>query len=179
MSPRSASLRSTAVVTPPAVSVKMPVVSASSWMPSTISSSVTASIDPPVLRARSSAKTPSAGLPIASDFAIVCGRTGRQTSLAGLERLRDRRAALGLGAVEGGQLALEDAELEPLLEAAGDPREERAGRDGHDHAVGQLEAELLRDLEAERLGALRVVGAQVDVHERPRDARRRAPCRAG
>src|SRR5690348_3671167 len=37
MSPRSASLRSTAVVTPPAVSVKIPVVWASSAMPSRIS----------------------------------------------------------------------------------------------------------------------------------------------
>ena len=55
MSPRSASLASTAVVTPPAVSVKMPVVSASRRMPSRISWSVTESIEPPVARARSSA----------------------------------------------------------------------------------------------------------------------------
>ena len=47
MSPRSASLASVAVVTPPAVSVKMPVVSASRRMPARISSSVTASIAPP------------------------------------------------------------------------------------------------------------------------------------
>jgi hypothetical protein len=55
MSPRSASLASTAVVTPPAVSVKMPVVSASRRMPARISSSVTASMVPPVRRARSTA----------------------------------------------------------------------------------------------------------------------------
>ena len=48
MSPRSASLASVAVVTPPAVSVKIPVVSASRRMPARISSSVTASIAPPV-----------------------------------------------------------------------------------------------------------------------------------
>jgi hypothetical protein len=58
----------------------MPVVCASSWIPATISSSVTSSIVPPVLRATSSANTPSAGLPIARDLAIVSGRTGLQKS---------------------------------------------------------------------------------------------------
>jgi hypothetical protein len=43
------------VVTPPAVSVKIPVVSASSLIPARISSSLTASIEPPVSRAWSSA----------------------------------------------------------------------------------------------------------------------------
>src|SRR4051812_24301019 len=80
MSPRSASFASVAVVVPPAVSVKMPVVSASSRMPALISSSSTASIAPPLARASSSAYGPSAGLPIASDLAIVSGLTGRQTS---------------------------------------------------------------------------------------------------
>src|SRR5262249_42244456 len=55
MSPRAASLLSTAVVTPPAVSVKMPVVWASSPMPARISASLTASTDPPEHRASSSA----------------------------------------------------------------------------------------------------------------------------
>src|SRR5271154_1162680 len=67
MSPRAASLASTAVVTPPAVSVKTPVVSARSLMPARISSSLTASTEPPVLRASSRAYGPSAGFPIASD----------------------------------------------------------------------------------------------------------------
>jgi len=60
-------LASTAVVTPPAVSVKMPVVSASSRTPARISESVTASIPPAVRRASSTAYGPSAGLPMASD----------------------------------------------------------------------------------------------------------------
>src|SRR4051812_37411019 len=81
MSPRSASLASVAVVTPPAVSVKMPVVSASSRMPARISSSVTLSMPPPLRLARSTAYGPSAGLPMASDLAIVSGLTGRQTSV--------------------------------------------------------------------------------------------------
>ena len=55
MAPSLGELRSTAVVTPPAVSVKIPVVSASRRMPSRISSSDTASIRPPVRRATSSA----------------------------------------------------------------------------------------------------------------------------
>ena len=55
IAPASASFASTAVVTPPAVSVKIPVVSASSRIPARISSSVTESIEPPVARASSSA----------------------------------------------------------------------------------------------------------------------------
>src|ERR1700722_8791631 len=80
MPPRAASFASTAVVTPPAVSVKTPVVCASSAMPSRISWSETESIEPPLFRAISSAYGPSAGLPIASDLAIVLGFTGLQMS---------------------------------------------------------------------------------------------------
>ena len=50
-------------------------------MPARISSSLTLSITPPVARASSTAYGPSAGLPIASDLAIVSGLTGRQTSV--------------------------------------------------------------------------------------------------
>ena len=46
-----------------------------------ISSSVTAAMAPPVRRTTSRAYHPSAGLPIASDFAIVAGLTGRTWSL--------------------------------------------------------------------------------------------------
>ena len=58
----------------------MPSVRASSRMPSTTSSSVTSSTAPPVRRTVSSTYGPSAGLPIASDLAIVSGRTGCTTS---------------------------------------------------------------------------------------------------
>ena len=44
---------------------------------SAISSSATAWIEPPDARAVASASSPSAGLPIASERAIVAGRTGR------------------------------------------------------------------------------------------------------
>ena len=77
---RPAACCSVATVTPPAVSAKMPSVSASSWMPATISSSETSAMAPPVRRATSMAYGPSAGLPIASDLAMVSGRTGWTTS---------------------------------------------------------------------------------------------------
>ena len=41
-----------------------------------ISSSGTEWIEPPEARAAASAWSPSAGLPIASELAVVCGRTG-------------------------------------------------------------------------------------------------------
>src|SRR6185503_13706858 len=73
----------------------------------------------------------------------------------------DGRAAERLGAVEGGQLAAQQARVDELLEAARDLGEQRAGGDRRDHAVGDLPAELLGRLERERLGALGVVRAQV------------------
>src|SRR3954449_9908493 len=78
--PVSTSIFSVATVTPPAVSAKTPSVRASNWMPWTTSSSLTSSIAPPVRRTTSSTYGPSAGLPIASDLAMVSGRTGATTS---------------------------------------------------------------------------------------------------
>ena len=71
----------TAVVTPPAVSVKMPSVSASSWMPETISTSETSSAQPPVSRIILAAAGPSAGLPMARERAMVLGRCGSMKSV--------------------------------------------------------------------------------------------------
>ncbi len=78
--PRSISFFVAATVTPPAGSVKMPSVSASSWMPAMISSSVTIAPPPPVWRTARSTWKPSAGLPIAIDLAIVFGLTGSGNS---------------------------------------------------------------------------------------------------
>ena len=136
-------------------------------MPARISSSETASTEPPVRRASSTAYGPSAGLPIASDLAIVSGLTGRQTSVPAGERLRDRRAALGLRAVHRRDRAADEPGVDELLEAARDLREQRARGDRRDDAVGELPAELLGRLVRERLGALGVVRAHVDVDERP------------
>ena len=83
------------------------------------------------------------------------------------ERLRDGVAAGRLGAVERGELALDQTDVEPLLEAAADLREQGPRCDRADDPVGEPPAELLGDLVGERLRALRVVGAEVDVDERP------------
>src|SRR5262249_46633241 len=56
---------------------------------------------------------------------------------------RHRAAAERLGAVEDRLLAFDQAQVGPLLEAAGDLGEERAGGDRADHPVGKLPAELL------------------------------------
>jgi hypothetical protein len=66
-----------------------------------------------------------------------------------------------------GTVALEQPAVDPLLERARDLGEQRAGGDRRHHAVGELPAELLGDLEGQRLGALGVVRADVDVDERP------------
>jgi len=71
--PAAARRPNAAIVTPPAVSAKMPSVRARTPTASTISSSVTDSSEPPLRRTSSSAKWPSAGAPIASDFAIASG----------------------------------------------------------------------------------------------------------
>ena len=134
------------------------------------SSSGTEWIAPPDARAVATARSPSAGLPIASERAAVCGRTG----VTG--RPRGRRRRPGRSPAPGRRSA-----------AAPRPRRARARgarrspgrasrtalptRSGDDH-VRELPAELLGDLERERLRALRVVGAQADVDERPRQLER-------
>ena len=80
-----------------AVSPNTPEVPASSAMHSPTASSATAWTAPFVARAVATARSPSAGLPIASERATVSGRTGRTGSPV-CERGRDRGAALRLAA---------------------------------------------------------------------------------
>src|SRR5262249_36314854 len=81
MRPSARRRRVAARVTPPAVSVKMPSVSASRRIASTISSSEAAAAHPPDARIAWLAYQPSAGLPMASDLAMVSGLlTGRMCS---------------------------------------------------------------------------------------------------
>src|SRR5438105_624688 len=81
MTPCPASWASAPMVTPPAVSVKIPSVRARRPTASTMSSSDTSATAPPDFRHSWSAYHPSAGSPMASDFAMVCGRrTGRTSS---------------------------------------------------------------------------------------------------
>ena len=63
--------------------------------------------------------------------------------------------------------AVDEPELEQLAEALVQLREHRARRDRRDDGVRQLPAELLGDLERDRLRALGVVRAELDVDERP------------
>ena len=85
MVPRLIIWRSEAIVTPPAVSAKTPSVFASSSMHSRISESGTEPMSPPWLRSSSRTYGPSAGLPIASERAIVFGRCGVMTSAPSLK----------------------------------------------------------------------------------------------
>ena len=62
---------------------------------------------------------------------------------------------------------LDQAETDQLAEALVDLGQLRAGGDRDHHLVGQPPAELLGDLVGQRLGALGVVGPDVDVDERP------------
>ena len=152
---------------------------ASSRMPSTISSSVTSSIAPPVRRTTSSAYGPSAGLPMASDLAIVSGFTGRTTSWPAANAVR-RPASSRSPARRTPCTA--SASTRPSAtssrERLVDLGQQRAGRDRDDDLLRQPPAELLGDLVAERLGALGVVRPQVDVDERPSRSRSPASSRA-
>src|SRR5215204_6661854 len=79
-SPSWMSFAVTPTVTPPAVSAKMPSVLARRRMLATTASSSTSATTPPVRRTTSSTYGPSAGLPMASDLAMVSGRTGATKS---------------------------------------------------------------------------------------------------
>ena len=129
-------------------------------------SSATVWIEPPVSRAVATAKSPSAGLPIASERQIVSGRTGC-TRAAAPEGRGDWFAALGLAADELRRLAVDEAERLQLTETLADLVEQRPGSDGDRDRVGQAPAELLGHFVGERLRALGVVRAQVDVDEAP------------
>ena len=92
---------------------------------------------------------------------------GLHDVVPGLEGRGDGRAARGLGAedpVRGGLHEPQRAELGEALVHLG---QLRAGRDRHHDLLGQAPAQLLGHLVAQRLRALGVVGAHVDVDERP------------
>ncbi len=80
MTPERTSWIAPASVAPPAGSVKTPSVSASSSMACRISSSLEATPVPPVAFTVRTTWNPSAGLPMAIDFAIVDGLTGSGNS---------------------------------------------------------------------------------------------------
>ena len=156
MAPEAASLHSVAMVTPPAVSAKMPSVRASRPMASITSSSVTAAHEPPVRRMTSSAYQPSAGLPMASDLAIVLGLTGRMASVPWRKAVAtgEQPSAWAPETRTAGSSGSRP-DLAELGEPLGHLGQLAARADGDHDVVGRLPAELLGDLEGERLGALR------------------------
>ena len=83
-----------------------------------------------------------------------------------------------LPAEERGGVALDEPELEQLAEALVHLREHRARGDRRDDRVRQRPAELLGDLERERLRALGVVRAEPDVDERPVELERQLDAQA-
>src|SRR6478672_4072563 len=120
------------------------------------------------------------GLPADVEHVDAVGRVADRQALGDRVRLdradrvdaalvgdRDRGAAGGLRAVHLVGLVLDQAELDQLLEGLVHLGQLGAGRDRDDDLVGQPPAELLGDLVAQGLGALGVVGADVDVDERP------------
>ena len=156
-------------MTPPAVSVKIPVVSASSRIPSRISSSVTESIEPP-------------GAPRQIERVGPVGRDRRsrgswrscRASAACRRRCPRRTRSRPASSPRPGRRRRSAARPRPGRARASRemPRPSLVNSEpeaiGHDDPVGELPAELLDRLEGERLRALGVVGAEVDVDERPR-----------
>ena len=122
---------------------------------------------PPVARAVATARSPSAGLPIASERATVA-RPDRAHGRSRLEGGCDRCAPGGLAPDEPWRRSVREAKIEQLRERLVQLREERARCDRRDDDIGRAPAELLGDLVGDRLRALGVVAAQTDVHERPR-----------
>ena len=158
----------TAVVTPPAVSVKMPSVSASSWMPETISTSETSSAQPPVLADH------------LRGGGAVGGVADGERAGDGVGPLRHRcRRVPALTATEMGEQPVACAPKKRTGLSSTRPREMSSLKAlrilriseppamGTDDVVGQAPAELLGDLVADGLRAFGVVGAEVDVDEAP------------
>ena len=98
---------------------------------------------------------------------MVSGLTGRIASAPALYAAVTGEQPGGLGAEHPVGLVLDEAERDQLLERLVDLGQLRAGGDRDHDLVGQPPAELLGDLVAERLGALGVERADVDVDERP------------
>ena len=138
-------------------------------MPETISTSETSSAQPPSSRIIFAAAGPSAGLPIASERAIVFGRCGTMSSAPFLDRDRDGRAAGGLRTEEahGACGFLDQAQEYQLIEGLANLANQAAAGHGNDDVVRQAPAKLLGNLVADRLRAFGIVRAQIDVDEAP------------
>ena len=63
--------------------------------------------------------------------------------------------------------AVQQTQTVEFVQALVDLADERAARARHDDMIGRAPAQLLGDLVAERLGAVAIEGAQIDIDERP------------
>src|SRR6185437_17061555 len=95
---------------------------------------------------------------------------GHDLRPAALHESRNRRTAGRLRAEEPWRVSADESRIEELAESLAQLAHERAPGHGRHHGRGKPPPELLGDLEGDRLGALPVVAAQVDVHDAPAKA---------
>ena len=120
-----------------------------------ISSSVTIAPLPPVERTERSTWKPSAGLPMAIDLAIVFGFTGSGNSRPSSSARTTGAQPAACAAWIAGRSPVDQADLAQLAESLEDARQQRAAGDRRHDVPREAPAELLGDLEAVGLGALR------------------------
>src|SRR5262245_47177456 len=164
MTPARTSWIAPASVAPPAGSVNTPSVSASSSIACRISSSLDATPVPPVAFTVRTTWNPSAGFPIAIDFAMVDGFGELQILL---ERPDDGRTSGRLRGMDAWQLTVDESDLAQFAEAAKNSRQECSARDRRNQVLRKTPAELLGHFEPDGLRPFGVVAAQVDVCESP------------
>ena len=133
---------------------------------SPISSSGTAWIAPPVSRAAVTAKSPSAGLPIASERAIESGRTGVTARLLANAVATGEQPSAWPPTRRGDGPSTRPSVAEARRSPGGPCGRARPTRSARRRRPA-APAELLGDLERERLRSLGVVRAQADVDEAP------------
>jgi hypothetical protein len=104
---------------------------------------------------------------MASDLAIVSGLTGRIASVSALKAVLTGEQPVACAPKILVGLVLDQTERDQFLERLVHLGQLGAGGDRNDDLVGQPPPELFGDLIAQRLGALGVEGAHVDVDERP------------
>ena len=105
---------------------------------------------------------------MARDLAIVSGFTGRMASVPSAKAVATGEQPCGLGSRDTDRrLLVEDPDLPELLESLGHLGQLAPRTDGHDDMVRGLPSQLLGHLEGQGLRALGVVGADIDIDERP------------
>ena len=168
--PCSASASAAATVAPPAVSVKMPVVSASRRMAATMR--VVAHRRGPAAGAAHRARGKHAVRRISDgDRLRDRVRDLRYERFAtALHEPRDRCASGCLRAVQSRRLVLHEPRVANLAERLVQLREQRAASHRHDHRARESPSQLLGDLEAHRLRALAIVAAQIHVDDSPSES---------